>query len=244
MQGMRRRLCAALVATGCALGVVACGGRRRRRAGRERRARRRAADLQPIKDYLLEHTAPLNEDAGRAARGRRGVLRPGRGRRLRLRASCSRTSATRSQALVKELAGATSPAPTRPTRRWRASSPACPSLADYDVIIDAGADGSDPENAVPFSLKTPAGKTFKQPGQLHLPDRDVASSAPSRSSRPRASSPTSTATARSSSARRCPTPTSYVAAATRLRARRRRSSTRPRKRVDSRRRRTRSPRSS
>ena len=43
----------------------------------------------------------------------------------------------------------TSPTPTRPTRRWRASSPACPSLADYDVIIDAGGDASDPENAVP-----------------------------------------------------------------------------------------------
>ena len=42
-----------------------------------------------------------------------------------------------------------------------------PSLADYDVIIDAGADGSDPENAVPFSLKTPAGKTWKQPGNFN-----------------------------------------------------------------------------
>ena len=42
-----------------------------------------------------------------------------------------------------------------------------PSLADYDVIIDAGADGSDPENAVPFSLETPAGKTWKQPGNFN-----------------------------------------------------------------------------
>ena len=41
-----------------------------------------------------------------------------------------------------------------------------PELADYDVIIDAGGDGSDPENAVPFSLKTPAGKTFEQPGNF------------------------------------------------------------------------------
>ena len=38
VQGTRRRLCAALVAIGCAIGVVACGGRRRRRAGRERHA--------------------------------------------------------------------------------------------------------------------------------------------------------------------------------------------------------------
>ena len=41
-----------------------------------------------------------------------------------------------------------------------------PSLADYDVIIDAGADKSDPENAVPFSIKTPGGKTFEQPGNF------------------------------------------------------------------------------
>ena len=35
------------------------------------------------------------------------------------------------------------------------------------MIIDAGADASDPENAVPFSLKTPAGKTYKQPGNFN-----------------------------------------------------------------------------
>ena len=33
-----------------------------------------------------------------------------------------------------------------------------PSLADFDVIIDAGGDSIDPENAVPFTLKTPAGR--------------------------------------------------------------------------------------
>jgi hypothetical protein len=42
-----------------------------------------------------------------------------------------------------------------------------PSLADYDVIIDAGGDASDPENAVPFSLKTPAGRTYEQPGNFN-----------------------------------------------------------------------------
>ena len=43
-----------------------------------------------------------------------------------------------------------------------------PSLADFDVIIDAGGDASDPENAVPFSIKTPAGRTFKQPGNFNF----------------------------------------------------------------------------
>ena len=41
-----------------------------------------------------------------------------------------------------------------------------PSLADFDVIIDAGSDKSDPENAVPFNVKTPAGKVFEQPGNF------------------------------------------------------------------------------
>ena len=35
------------------------------------------------------------------------------------------------------------------------------------MIIDAGGDASDPENAVPFSIKTPAGRTFKQPGNFN-----------------------------------------------------------------------------
>ena len=36
-----------------------------------------------------------------------------------------------------------------------------------DPRTDAGSDASDPENAVPFSLKTPAGKTYKQPGNFN-----------------------------------------------------------------------------
>jgi hypothetical protein len=43
-----------------------------------------------------------------------------------------------------------------------------PSLAEYDVIIDAGSDASDPENAVPFDIETPAGRTFKQPGNFNF----------------------------------------------------------------------------
>jgi hypothetical protein len=41
-----------------------------------------------------------------------------------------------------------------------------PELADFDVIIDAGSDGSDPESAVPFSFKTQDGREFKQPGNF------------------------------------------------------------------------------
>lgn len=42
-----------------------------------------------------------------------------------------------------------------------------PSLAEYDVILDAGASGEeDPENAVPFDLTLPDGRVFEKPGNL------------------------------------------------------------------------------
>jgi hypothetical protein len=42
-----------------------------------------------------------------------------------------------------------------------------PSLASYDVILDAGASGADdPENAVPFDLTLPDGRVLEKPGNL------------------------------------------------------------------------------
>ena len=41
-----------------------------------------------------------------------------------------------------------------------------PSLADYDVIIDAGSAGDDPENAVPFDLRLPDGRVMRKPGNF------------------------------------------------------------------------------
>ena len=43
-----------------------------------------------------------------------------------------------------------------------------PSLAEYDVAIDAGANGAeDPESAVPFDLKLPDGTVLEQPGNFY-----------------------------------------------------------------------------
>lgn len=43
-----------------------------------------------------------------------------------------------------------------------------PSLSMFDVILDAGASGSeDPENAVPFDLILPDGRVFSKPGNLY-----------------------------------------------------------------------------
>jgi len=42
-----------------------------------------------------------------------------------------------------------------------------PSLAEYDVILDAGTSGEeDPESAVPFDLTLPDGRVFPKPGNL------------------------------------------------------------------------------
>src|SRR3954447_1921787 len=41
-----------------------------------------------------------------------------------------------------------------------------PELADYDVIIDAGSDASDPESAVPFDVKVDDGRVLKKPGNF------------------------------------------------------------------------------
>ena len=60
---------------------------------------------------------------------------------------------------------------------WMAASPlyeqmegivaGTPSLADYDVIIDAGASGNeDPGNTVPFDLTLPDGRVLPKPGNL------------------------------------------------------------------------------
>src|SRR5918993_751380 len=60
---------------------------------------------------------------------------------------------------------------------WMAASPlyeqmegivaGTPSLAEYDVILDAGASGDeDPESAVPFDLTLPDGRVLPKPGNL------------------------------------------------------------------------------
>jgi hypothetical protein len=78
------------------------------------------------------------------------------------------------------------------------------SLADYDVIIDAGSSGEDPENAVPFDLELPNGKTLKQPGNFMFSPRRPCT-ARTTNCWPRAPRPISTGTAMSRSARPCPT---------------------------------------
>ena len=122
-------------------------------------------DLAAIKAYLLDHTAALADSTAAAREPGRRLPRARRGRGLRLRRAARRAPRRRprGRGATCRRPGAR---PTRATRRWRASSRASPSSSEFDVIIDAGADASDPENAVPFDVELPGGKVLEQPGNF------------------------------------------------------------------------------
>jgi len=117
-----------------------------------------------LKGYLLDHTARLRSDTGRMRGDAEAYYRLARDARfdygvlLRERRSEVRTLVERLQADYRRA---------NPSyEEMEGVVAGVPELADYDVIIDAGGDSSDPETAVPFSVRTPAGETFRQPGNF------------------------------------------------------------------------------
>ena len=160
----RRRRVAALVLSCCALGVAACGGDDEP-AESQPAATRPADDLAPLKAFLLEHTERLQKDAAELRAGAEDY-------HARAEAAGFDYAALleRDRKAVREFVAGAQEAFGRANPAYEEMEgvvAGVPSLADYDVIIDAGSDGSDPESAVPFSLKTPAGKTWKQPGNFN-----------------------------------------------------------------------------
>ena len=130
------------------------------------------ADYAAVKDYLAEHTARLVTETGK--------LREGAQQYYDLAESVDFDY----DALLSEHADEVAPIIEKLQTDFRAANPAyeemegvvagVPELADYDVTIDAGGDASDPENAVPFTIKTKAGKEYKQPGNFFFyRDRDL-----------------------------------------------------------------------
>jgi hypothetical protein len=159
----RRRLCAVLMAVGCAVGVAACGDDDEPAATAA--AERPADDLQPVKDFLLDHTERLSTDAAKLREDAEAyyALAEGAGfdyaklledKRADVKSFVESAQQTFTDAnpAYEEMEGVVA---------------GVPSLADYDVIIDAGADKSDPENAAPITLKTPGGKTYDRPGNFN-----------------------------------------------------------------------------
>ncbi len=124
------------------------------------------ADLAAVKDYLLEHTERLVTESG--------AVRANAEEYYELAKAADFDYAALLEQNREEVKGLVEEA----QEGFAAANPAyeemegvvagVPSLAEYDVIIDAGSDASDPESAVPFDLKTPAGNTYKQPGNFNF----------------------------------------------------------------------------
>src|SRR5688572_1905277 len=167
LSGTRRAL--ALAASVAALAVAGCGGDDDNSSDADSKKDETAttaqgADLGAIKTYLTEHTARLVADTGQ--------LREQAEEYYALAESVDFDYAK----LLEEKRSEVKAVLDSSKETFQKANPAyeemegvvagVPELADFDVIIDAGSDASDPESAVPFTLKTPAGEEYKQPGNF------------------------------------------------------------------------------
>jgi hypothetical protein len=125
-----------------------------------------AADYGAVKDYLADHTQRLVAETGKLREGAEQYHALAEGVDFDY------------ERLLDEHRDEVASIVEKLQTDFRAANPAyeemegvvagVPELADFDVIIDAGGDSSDPENAVPFSIETPDGRTFKQPGNFNF----------------------------------------------------------------------------
>jgi hypothetical protein len=146
----------------CAFGAASCGDEEQPQTPA---AAQPSAELAPVKDFLLEHTERLGAEAAKLRAGAEDYYALAKAADFDY-AQLLQDKRPEVQALVK-----------RAQEDFAAANPAyeemegvvagVPSLADYDVIIDAGSDKSDPENAAPITFRTPAGKTWDRPGNFN-----------------------------------------------------------------------------
>jgi hypothetical protein len=124
-----------------------------------------AADLSGIKTYLLGKSAELNSSSK--------ALKAASDKYYQLAESAGFDYEALWTANPSEVSAALVDAKSA----WMTASPlyeqiegivaGTPSLAEYDVILDAGTSGEeDPENAVPFDLTLPDGRVLPKPGNL------------------------------------------------------------------------------
>lgn len=163
----RWRQAPAVLALGAALALGACGSDDEEQAGATTGASTTATvsiDYRSIQDYLYDHTQRLVGDTETLQRDAEAYH------------ALAESAGFDYERLLKTRRAEVARAVRTLQRDLRTANPSyeemegvvagVPELADYDVIIDAGGDASDPENAVPFSIRTPAGKTFRQPGNF------------------------------------------------------------------------------
>ena len=152
----------ALLTVALLLVLAGCGGDEKTTAPAATTSTTQAAteaDLRQVKEFLLDHTAQLSDFTGRFQQ---------LASRYSQLAENGFTPDERSEAasILRDL-----------KRVWTEGNPyyervegivaGTPSLAEFDVIIDAGSSASeDPESAVPFDLTLPDGKVLQQPGNL------------------------------------------------------------------------------
>jgi hypothetical protein len=123
------------------------------------------ADLGAVKDYLLEHTEQLTDFTADFKADAEAYYR------------LAEEAGFDYEALWSERADELVPLLEEMKSAWIAGNPAyermegvvagTPSLAEFDVILDAGSSAAeDPESAVPFDLELADGTTLEQPGNL------------------------------------------------------------------------------
>ncbi len=155
----------ALAAAVCALavGLAACGDDDPK--SEPDRPAAAGADLAAIKDYLLEHTEQLVTDSGAIRQNAEDYYKLAKSTDFDYGALLEEHRAEVRRLIEQGQEGFARANPSY--EQMEGVVAGVPSLAEYDVIIDAGSDASDPENAVPFDVETPAGRKFKQPGNFN-----------------------------------------------------------------------------
>jgi imelysin len=159
----RSRINLALTLAALALGAGAlagCGGDEEETTSAEAGA----AQLEPVKNYLTDHSAELARQVE--------LLQANADRYYELAESVSfdyeKLLAQHGEEVAEVLADSkevfvvANPA----YEEMEGIVAGVPRLAHYDVDIDAGSDASTPEDAVSFTLETPSGEQLKQPGNL------------------------------------------------------------------------------
>ncbi len=122
--------------------------------------------LQPVKRYLLQHTKQLTAFTReqQAIANRYYALAKANGFDYDALLANHRAQVTKDIARAKKIWVAGNPL----YERVEGIVAGTPSLALYDVIIDAGSSAKeDPASAVPFDLRLPNGKVLRKPGNFY-----------------------------------------------------------------------------
>jgi uncharacterized lipoprotein YehR (DUF1307 family) len=121
-------------------------------------------DLTAVKDYLTDHSAALSEQTTRMRELGDEYLALAEEANFDYAAMLEQNREEVQRILEESKAAFTEANPSYEEMEGIVAG--VPRLAQYDVDIDAGADASDPESAVSFSLELPNGETLRQPGNL------------------------------------------------------------------------------